>query len=96
MRPHRRQTAVKFDEAGNDAELRLYLDTSGYLWILLAEDGWKELARQTEEADLLSSVAGRESRRQVRKTNSSEISAIEPRPGEEADERATDEKEVEP
>lgn len=35
---------------------RLYLDTSAYLCILLAEDGWKKLARETEEAELLSSV----------------------------------------
>lgn len=35
---------------------RLYLDTSAYLCILLAEDGWKKLSIETEGAELLSSV----------------------------------------
>lgn len=35
---------------------RIYLDTSAYLCILLAEDGWKELVRETEGAELVSSV----------------------------------------
>jgi len=35
---------------------RLYLDTSAYLCILLAEDGWKRLSEDTAGADLLSSV----------------------------------------
>ena len=42
--------------SGSVRQARIYLDTSAYLCILLAEDGWKELARQTEGADLLSSV----------------------------------------
>jgi hypothetical protein len=35
---------------------RIYLDTSAYLCILLAEDGWKDLARETAGAELVSSV----------------------------------------
>jgi hypothetical protein len=35
---------------------RIYLDTSAYLCILLAEDGWKGLVRETEGAELVSSV----------------------------------------
>ena len=35
---------------------RLYLDTSAYLCILLAEDGWERLSRETDGAELLSSV----------------------------------------
>ena len=35
---------------------RLYLDTSAYLCILLAEEGWARLSEETAEADLLSSV----------------------------------------
>ena len=35
---------------------RVYLDTSAYLCILLGEDGAEELARQTHDAELLSSV----------------------------------------
>jgi hypothetical protein len=35
---------------------RLYLDTSAYLCILLAEDGWERVSRQTEGAEVLSSV----------------------------------------
>jgi hypothetical protein len=35
---------------------RLYLDTSAYLAILLAEDGAERLTRETEAAELLSSV----------------------------------------
>jgi hypothetical protein len=35
---------------------RLYLDTSAYLCILLNEEGWKRLAEETEEAEVLSSV----------------------------------------
>jgi hypothetical protein len=34
----------------------LYLDTSAYLCILLAEDGWERLSRETDGAELLSSV----------------------------------------
>lgn len=37
-------------------EARLYLDTSAYLCILLGEDGSARLSRQTEGAELLSSV----------------------------------------
>lgn len=35
---------------------RLYLDTSAYLCILLGEDGSERLSRETEGAELLSSV----------------------------------------
>ena len=35
---------------------RLYLDTSAYLCILLAERGWEGLSKETDGADLLSSV----------------------------------------
>jgi hypothetical protein len=35
---------------------RLYVDTSAYLCILLAEDGWEDLSKETDGADLLSSV----------------------------------------
>jgi hypothetical protein len=35
---------------------RVYLDTSAYLCILLAEGGWQELSEKTDEAELLSSV----------------------------------------
>ena len=35
---------------------RLYLDTSAYLCILLAEEGWEGLSRETDGAVLLSSV----------------------------------------
>jgi hypothetical protein len=34
----------------------LYLDTSAYLCILLAEEGWEDLSKETEGAELLSSV----------------------------------------
>jgi hypothetical protein len=35
---------------------RLYLDTSAYLCILLAEEGWERLSKETDGAELLSSV----------------------------------------
>jgi predicted nucleic acid-binding protein len=35
---------------------RVYLDTSAYLCILLAEDGWERLSEDVAGADLLSSV----------------------------------------
>ena len=35
---------------------RLYLDTSAYLCVLLGEDGAERLSRETESAELLSSV----------------------------------------
>jgi len=35
---------------------RLYLDTSAYLCILLAEEGWEGLSKETDGAELLSSV----------------------------------------
>ena len=35
---------------------RLYLDTSAYLCILLAEQGWESLSKETDGAELLSSV----------------------------------------
>ncbi len=42
--------------SGGGARRRVYLDTSAYLCILLAEAGWRDLARETEGAELLSSV----------------------------------------
>lgn len=41
---------------GADAPRRLYLDTSAYLCILLAEDGAGRLSHETAGAELLSSV----------------------------------------
>ena len=38
------------------AHSRLYVDTSAYLCILLGEDGSERLSRDTEDAELLSSV----------------------------------------
>ena len=35
---------------------RLYLDTSAYLCILLGEPGWEDLSKETEGAELMSSV----------------------------------------
>jgi hypothetical protein len=35
---------------------RLYVDTSAYLCILLAEQGWEGLSKETDGAELLSSV----------------------------------------
>lgn len=35
---------------------RVYVDTSAYLCVLLGEDGAEELARQTHDAELVSSV----------------------------------------
>ena len=35
---------------------RLYVDTSAYLCLLLAQAGWKQLAKETVDARLLSSV----------------------------------------
>ena len=35
---------------------RLYLDTSAYLCMLLAEEGWQDLSKETDGAELLSSV----------------------------------------
>ena len=35
---------------------RLYVDTSAYLCILLAEEGWEGLSKETDGAELLSSV----------------------------------------
>jgi predicted nucleic acid-binding protein len=41
---------------GTPTRRRLYLDTSAYLCILLAEEGWEGLSRETDGAELLSSV----------------------------------------
>jgi hypothetical protein len=35
---------------------RLYVDTSAYLCLLLAEEGWEGLSKETDGAELLSSV----------------------------------------
>ena len=44
------------DSAGPTAPRRVYLDTSAYLCILLAEEGWERLSEETAGAELLSSV----------------------------------------
>ena len=44
------------DRASPSKRRRVYLDTSAYLCILLGEDGWEELAENTQGAELLSSV----------------------------------------
>jgi PIN domain nuclease of toxin-antitoxin system len=41
---------------GSDGTRRLYIDTSAYLCILLAEEGWERLSKELEGAVLLSSV----------------------------------------
>jgi hypothetical protein len=46
---------VSEDPAGG-ARRRVYLDTSAYLCILLAEDGWEHLSEDVAGAELLSSV----------------------------------------
>jgi hypothetical protein len=45
---------VHIDEASK--RRRLYLDTSAYLCILLGEEGWESLSKETDGAELLSSV----------------------------------------
>ncbi|HEV3214657.1 MAG TPA: type II toxin-antitoxin system VapC family toxin [Vicinamibacterales bacterium] len=45
---------VRLEEAST--RRRLYLDTSAYLCILLAEEGWEALSEETDGAELLSSV----------------------------------------
>ena len=45
---------VRVDEASK--RRRLYLDTSAYLCILLGEEGWERLSKETDGAELLSSV----------------------------------------
>lgn len=42
--------------ASDDRRRRVYLDTSAYLCILLAEEGAERLSHETEGAELLSSV----------------------------------------
>lgn len=44
------------DSEGPTRRVRLYLDTSAYLCILLGEDGSERLSNETAEAELLSSV----------------------------------------
>ena len=44
------------DPAGRRQRRRVYLDTSAYLCILLAEDGWERLSEDVAGAELLSSV----------------------------------------
>ena len=44
------------DPEGPPRHRRLYLDTSAYLCILLAEEGWEHLSEETAGAELLSSV----------------------------------------
>ena len=41
---------------GNRAQRRLYLDTSAYLCMVLAQDGWERVSELTEGAEILSSV----------------------------------------
>jgi hypothetical protein len=47
---------VSADAAGPAARRRLYVDTSAYLCILLAEDEAERLSKETAGAELLSSV----------------------------------------
>ena len=42
--------------AAGSQSRRLYIDTSAYLSILLAEDGWERLSAHMADAELLSSV----------------------------------------
>ena len=44
------------DREGTARPRRLYMDTSAYLSILLAEAGWRRLSEETAGAELLSSV----------------------------------------
>ena len=44
------------DLAGRARRRRVYLDTSAYLCILLAEEGWERLSEEVAGAELLSSV----------------------------------------
>ena len=44
------------DLAGRAPRRRVYLDTSAYLCILLAEEGWERLSEEVAGAELLSSV----------------------------------------
>lgn len=43
------------DLAGRAPRRRVYLDTSAYLCILLAEDGWERLSKEVAGTELLSS-----------------------------------------
>jgi hypothetical protein len=43
-------------DAGKASRRRVYLDTSAYLCLLLGEDGSKRLSKETDGAELLSSV----------------------------------------
>jgi hypothetical protein len=57
VRPARRSgQPVSPTGAPSAQRRRVYLDTSAYLCILLAEEGWQALSEQTDEAELLSSV----------------------------------------
>jgi len=47
---------VNLDATEPPPRLRLYVDTSAYLCILLGEEGSERLSRETEAAELLSSV----------------------------------------
>jgi len=47
---------VSADLAGRAPRRRVYLDTSAYLCILLAEEGWERLSEEVAGAELLSSV----------------------------------------
>jgi predicted nucleic acid-binding protein len=47
---------VNAEATDRPARSRLYVDTSAYLCILLGEDGSERLSRDTEDAELLSSV----------------------------------------
>jgi predicted nucleic acid-binding protein len=47
---------VNLEAADRPPRLRLYVDTSAYLCILLGEEGSERLSRETETAELLSSV----------------------------------------
>jgi len=47
---------VNLEATERPPRVRLYVDTSAYLYILLGEEGSERLSRETEAAELLSSV----------------------------------------
>ena len=44
------------DLRASRAKRRLYLDTSAYLCLVLAQDGWEDISGLTEDAEIVSSV----------------------------------------
>ena len=47
---------MNLEATGRPPRLRLYIDTSAYLCILLGEEGSERLSKETEAAELVSSV----------------------------------------